>query len=240
MRLRRAGEPASGQPSCQYRRSVEDQARDRLVSQQVGNRPCHTTLELRIETEAGWQRWEQGRILRQVGRALFVISGPGAVKRHRNQIRLRCPRFPAAGCFPAELEASRLPPPRPTTPPTAPPPRARLQPSPLPVRLLAADRRLPPPPRFSAVLEPMDAEAAVTPPPHVEVVAPPPHPSIPSSGALPRGVSPAPLASNSWSRVDSAPQHFRCPPPQLHRTRVPPPTVGNRTQRRSVISGGGM
>ncbi|XP_047103515.1 protein enabled homolog [Schistocerca piceifrons] len=69
-------------------------------------------------------------------------------------------------------------------------------PSPLPVRSPALDRRLPPPPPpppprpcSSAVPEPMDAEAAVTPPPHMEVVAPPPHPSIPSSSARPGQVS---------------------------------------------------
>ncbi|XP_049845365.1 protein enabled homolog [Schistocerca gregaria] len=69
------------------------------------------------------QCWEQGHILCQLGRALFVISGPsGTDKRLRNQIHFCRPRFSAAGCFAAELEASRVPPPEPTSPPTAPPP----------------------------------------------------------------------------------------------------------------------
>ncbi|XP_049800267.1 uncharacterized protein LOC126235596 [Schistocerca nitens] len=91
-----------------------------------------------------------------------------------------------------ELEASRLPPPQLTTPPLPPASRALLTLPPLPVRSRAPGGRFSPPPSpppcFSAVLEPMDAEAAITPPPlsPVEVVAPPPHPSIPS-GDLVRG-----------------------------------------------------
>ncbi|XP_047002696.1 leucine-rich repeat extensin-like protein 3 [Schistocerca americana] len=110
----------------------------------------------------------------------------------------------------AELEAKRLPPPRPMTPPTAPPQRARLQSSPPPVRSPAPDGPLPPPPPppppqrssavpplphspalpppppllSSAVPEPFDAEAAVTPPP-----PPPPSPmevvASPSHGSIP-------------------------------------------------------
>ncbi|XP_046990483.1 SH3 domain-containing protein C23A1.17-like [Schistocerca americana] len=100
-----------------------------------------------------------------------------------------------------EFEASRPPPPWPTTqpmasPPLAPTPRAHLPSSPLPVRSPAPDRRLSPPPRphlrpppppcSSTVPEPMDAEAAVTLlplPSPMDVVAPPPHPSIPSGVA---------------------------------------------------------
>ncbi|XP_046986073.1 protein TRACHEARY ELEMENT DIFFERENTIATION-RELATED 7A-like [Schistocerca americana] len=130
-----------------------------------------------------------------------------------------------------QLEASRIPPPQPTTPPTAPPPLLRLpsSPSPLPVQSPAPDGRFspsprqhprpspspppPPPPRTSVVPEPMDAEAAETPPPRspIEVVALPPHPSIHSGGARPfsRAVSP-PLASNSGPRVDSTPRQFHC------------------------------
>ncbi|XP_047002832.1 protein TRACHEARY ELEMENT DIFFERENTIATION-RELATED 7A-like [Schistocerca americana] len=102
-----------------------------------------------------------------------------------------------------ELEASRFPPPQPTTPPTAPPPlapppRALLPPLPLPVRSPARGEHLsrPPWPHLrqlplsppslpqcsSAVSEPMDAEAATTPPPSIspmEIVAPPPHPTTP-------------------------------------------------------------
>ncbi|XP_049958358.1 uncharacterized protein LOC126474904 [Schistocerca serialis cubense] len=109
-----------------------------------------------------------------------------------------------------ELEASRLPPPQPTTPPMAPLPRAHLPSSPLPVLSPAPDGSLLPPPRpqlwspqplplplplppcSSTVPEPMDAEAAVTlplPPPPlmspVEDVASPPHPGLPSGGARP-------------------------------------------------------
>ncbi|XP_046986072.1 neural Wiskott-Aldrich syndrome protein-like [Schistocerca americana] len=81
------------------------------------------------------------------------------------------------------------------------PPRSSRLPSsksPLPVRLPAWDGRLWPPTRPylrpllappcpSVLLVPMDAEAAVTPPPPspMEVVAPPAHPSIPSGGARP-------------------------------------------------------
>ncbi|XP_046985850.1 formin-like protein 5 [Schistocerca americana] len=89
-----------------------------------------------------------------------------------------------------ELDASRLPPARPWPHRlrlrrrwlchrwpglSLPAPRPRLRP-PLSPR---------PPSRFSAVPEPMyaEAEAAVTPPPPTEVVAPPPHPGIPSGGA---------------------------------------------------------
>ncbi|XP_049835129.1 uncharacterized protein LOC126278897 [Schistocerca gregaria] len=98
---------------------------------------------------------------------------------------------------------------QPTTPPTAPPPLSppprALLPSPsLPVQSPALDGRLSPapqphlrpppspssPPCSSAVPEPMDAEAAVTPSPApppspMEIVAPPPHPSIHSGGARP-------------------------------------------------------
>ncbi|XP_049845363.1 uncharacterized protein LOC126298090 [Schistocerca gregaria] len=110
-----------------------------------------------------------------------------------------------------KLEASQIPPPQPTTPAGAPAivavqspaPDGRLSPPP------RAHLR-PPPPRSSTVLEPMDAEAAVSqsPPWPTEVVAPPPHPSTPSGGARPGRVSrdrfPRPFASNSGSRVESS------------------------------------
>ncbi|XP_049827265.1 uncharacterized protein LOC126266774 [Schistocerca gregaria] len=113
--------------------------------------------------------------------------------------------------FSAELEASGLPPPRPTTPPTDSPQRASLRSPPLPVRSPAPDGRLPPPPpppppRSSAVPEPVEAEAAVTP---MEVVAPPPPPNIPSSGAQPgqvfHGAFSSPLASNRGHRWRARP-----------------------------------
>ncbi|XP_049807108.1 inverted formin-2-like [Schistocerca nitens] len=144
----------------------------------------------------------------------------------------------------ARSTVNNLTDPKPTTPPTAPlplapPPRADLPAPPLSVRwspepegrLSPPQRphlRPPPPPPpptttttcSSAAPEPMDAEAAVTPPPPspMEVVAPPPHPSIPSGGARPGQVFHG--AFSSGTRVDSAPQQFRCLPPAPS---VPPP-----------------
>ncbi|XP_049845166.1 protein diaphanous-like [Schistocerca gregaria] len=133
-----------------------------------------------------------------------------------------------------ELDASRLPPPQPTTPPTAPPalapPRARLPSPPLPFRLPAPDGPTsspppppPPPPCSFAVPELMDAGAAITPPPlsPLEVVAPPPHPS-PVVARGPGRFSTGRFPRNSGSLVDSvhsnsAVRPLRCATPgSLH------------------------
>ncbi|XP_049855478.1 uncharacterized protein LOC126336042 [Schistocerca gregaria] len=156
-----------------------------------------------------------------------------------------------------ELEASRLPPPQPTTPlmaplPITPPPRALLPSQPLPadpVQSPALDRRLslpprpylqpsPPPPCSSTLPEPMDGEAVITAPPSspMEVIAPPPHPSLPSDGdglgRFSKGWLPRPLTSNVGTWVDSAPRQFRCPSHQLRRRWVSPPAARTPTQRR--------
>ncbi|XP_049844057.1 WAS/WASL-interacting protein family member 3-like [Schistocerca gregaria] len=84
----------------------------------------------------------------------------------------------------------------------------------------------PPPPCSSAVPEPMDAEAAY----HAAAVA---HPvALRGPARFPTARFPRPLASNSGSRVDSAPQLFRCLCPQLRHPWIPPPAVGSHTQRR--------
>ncbi|XP_049837935.1 uncharacterized protein LOC126282321 [Schistocerca gregaria] len=205
-------------------------------------------------------RWEQGRILRQLGSVLLLIYGPsGTVKQHRNQIRLYRPRFSAAGSFPAELDASRLPLPQPTALPTTSLPLAVLQPPPLPVRCPAPGWRLPPPPRphlqpppspsscSSAVPELMDAEAAITLPPSpspMQVVAPPPHPSIPSDGERPGQVFHRAFSSLPREQFAIAgglhARQFRCPPPQLRRPWVLRPPSEALLNDGAPLQGGGM
>ncbi|XP_049947221.1 uncharacterized protein LOC126455511 [Schistocerca serialis cubense] len=117
-------------------------------------------------------------------------------------------------------------------PPLTPKPLVCLPSSPLPVRspVLVGRLSLLPP-------QPMDTEAAITPPllpPSPMEIASPPPPSLPSDGAWPgrfsTGHFPRPPTSNSGSRVDSAPWQFRCAPPQLRHPWVPPPAIGSHTQ----------
>ncbi|XP_049845361.1 inverted formin-2-like [Schistocerca gregaria] len=157
-----------------------------------------------------------------------------------------------------ELEASQILPPQLTTPAGAPAivavqspaPDGRLSPPPR-----AHLRR--PPPRSSTVLEPMDAEAAVSPSPPwpTEVVAPPPHPSIPSGGARPGRIgglmgstasahfstaSPSAGHAPPWARLPSSNSLLPVrspawggrllPPPQHHLQSPSPPPTCSSTQ----------
>ncbi|XP_049946651.1 uncharacterized protein LOC126442094 [Schistocerca serialis cubense] len=136
-------------------------------------------------------------------------------------------------------------------PPLAPPPRQCLPLSLLPVWSAAPNRRLFPPPRphlrplpppcSSAVAEPMDAGAAVTPPPPpMDVVALSPYLSTPSGSVRPGQVFHGAFSSHPHKRVDSTPWQFRCLPPQLHHPwalHLPSEAVLNDG---ALFQGGGM
>ncbi|XP_046987030.1 proline-rich receptor-like protein kinase PERK10 [Schistocerca americana] len=140
---------------------------------------------------------QQLQALSAVSRVAQSLSAPSASP--VVGLRATPPTFPKIGGFTDSATSAYDPtdgPPRLGTPPRSPClPSSK---SPLPVRLPAWDGRLWPPTRPylrpllappcpSVLLVPMDAEAAVTPPPPspMEVVAPPAHPSIPSGGARP-------------------------------------------------------